>query len=183
MSTDTQFDAPAIGGETLKPDEVKGHLLIVRPLSYEQGITTAFGVRDAVRVNVVDLDTPADDGTPGKLIVGALWFSGVLVGGLKHQLGGTVLARMGQGIAKPGQSAPWKLDDATTQQADTARASTWLSAHPGALDGLTPPAVTAPAPAAAAATPAPTTPTVSPEALAALAALTPEQKAALGIPT
>ena len=88
---------------------------------------------------------------------------------------------MGQGTAKPGQSAPWKLDNATATPADVTKASAWLGAHPGALDGLTPPAVTAPATSAAAGSDAPVAPTVSPEALAALAALSPEQKAALGI--
>lgn len=191
------FDSPSIGGETLKPADVQGHLLIVRPVSHEQNITTGFGVKDAVRVNVVDLDgTDPDTNQPGHVVIGALWFSGLLVGSLKNDLGKTLLGRMNQGVAKPGQSAPWKFDSAVDDQAAVQRASAWMNAHPGVLDGLAPPTnIAAPQPAAngnsfgqqptvaapqpAAAPPAPAG--ISPEAAAALAQLTPEQKQALGI--
>lgn len=183
------FDAPAAAGETLKPAEVNGHLLIVRPTSYEPNLTTSFGGKDAVRVNVVDLDA-ADytTGEVGTLTTGALWFSGLLVGGLKSQIGKTILARMGQGVANPGQSAPWKLEDATGDPAAVQRAQAWMTANPGALDGLSaPPAATAPAapaapPAATTPPPAPpAAPTLTPEQQAALAQLSPEQLRALGM--
>ena len=52
-----------------------------------------------------------------------LWFPKVLVGSLKGRIGQKVLAVLGKGTAKPGQSAPWILIDATSQ-GDAVQAAT-----------------------------------------------------------
>jgi hypothetical protein len=72
---------------------------------------------------------------------------------LKNKVGQKVLARIGQGTAKPGKSAPWILIDATSNPADLAKANAFVgtagakqAAAPAAsepkqvvtADGLTP---------------------------------------------
>jgi hypothetical protein len=42
-----------------------------------------------------------------------LWFSTVLVGSLRTRIGAKVLGVMAKGVAKPGQTAPWVLQDAS----------------------------------------------------------------------
>lgn len=135
------FNAPK-QGEKFTAAEAEGHLLIVKPTEYRTEIPTANGVKDAVAIDVVDLDV-IDPATGGpKVARGALWFGGMLVGGLKTQIGQLVLARMGKGTAKPGQSAPWVLNDASSDPAAVAQATAWMSAHPE-FQGAASPAATA----------------------------------------
>ena len=114
MST---FTAPAAAsGSDVKPADLEGHLLIVEPQEYCENIVTSLGDKDAVRVLIHDVtdQTTYED---------VLWFPKVLVGSLKSRIGQKVLAVLGKGIAKPGQSAPWILVDATTD-ADCVKAAT-----------------------------------------------------------
>ena len=46
---------------------------------------------------------------------------------LKSNIGKSVLARIGQGVAKPGKSAPWILVDATTDAEAVAKATAYLA--------------------------------------------------------
>lgn len=124
------FDAPS-SGTVLKPADVKDHLLIVEPLSYETGITTAFGESDAVKVNVHDV-------TAGESYEGVLWFSSALVGSLKNSIGKKILGVMGQGVAKAGQSAPWILIDASKEPKFVEAATAYLTGRTAA--GLSAPA-------------------------------------------
>ena len=101
------FDAPSTG-TVLKPEEVKGHLLVVEPIEYIPSVTTAFGDSEAVRANVHDV-------TAQESYEGVMWFSRALVQSMKNAIGKQLLAVMGQGVAKPGQSAPWVLNDATKE--------------------------------------------------------------------
>ncbi len=142
------FAPPAQGGDTAKPADLAGHLLIVKPNDYRTGILTSFGEKDAVSVDLVDLDdVDPDTGEVGHQYHGALWFSGALVGSCKNQIGTLVLARMSQGTAKAGQSPPWLLADATTDAAAVQAGALWLSSHPE-FRGLSAP-TPAPAPVAA----------------------------------
>lgn len=134
------FDAPS-SGSVLKPVDVKDHLLIVEPLEYVASITTAFGDSDAVRCNVMDV-------TAGEDHESVLWFSGALVGALKSAIGKQILGVMGQGQAKPGQSAPWILIDATKEPALVEQATAYLTQKKAS--GLSAPAPAAPAAAPAA---------------------------------
>lgn len=110
-----EFSAPA-SGTVLKPADIEGHLLVVEPAEYVASITTAMGDSDAVRVDVHDISA-------GESYDGVLWFSTVLVSSLKAQIGRKVLAVMGKGVAKPGQTAPWTLVDAS-KDADAVKAAT-----------------------------------------------------------
>ena len=113
----SMFTAPAAGGGSdVRPADLEGHLLIVEPQEYCESIPTSMGDKDAVRVTIHDV-------TEGETHEDVLWFPKVLVGSLKGRIGQKVLAVLGKGTAKPGQSAPWVLIDATTE-ADAVKAAT-----------------------------------------------------------
>ena len=114
------FSKPAAGGKFTAADH-KGKLLLITPTSYEQGIATTFGDKDAVKANIVVIDEGNPSGS--EVIEDALLFGGVLIGQTKSFVGkGLVLGRLGQGTAKKGQNAPWLLEDPTDAEKDKARA-------------------------------------------------------------
>jgi hypothetical protein len=115
-----QFAAPASGGEGPSAADVNGHVLVVEPLAYETGIKTVHGDKDAVRLRLHDItdQTTYDD---------VLWFGGYLVGSLKGRVGERVLAMMGQGAAKAGQSPPWQLTDLSTNEQAVTAATAYLT--------------------------------------------------------
>ena len=115
-----EFAAPA-AGSVLKPAEIEGHLLVVEPREYVQAMQTAMGESDAVRCTVHDI---TDSTTYDEV----LWFSSVLVGSLKSRIGQKVLGVMGKGVAKPGQSAPWLLNDASGEAQAVEAAKKYLAA-------------------------------------------------------
>ena len=111
------FAAPgASGGADIKPADLEGHLLVIEPKEYVENIPTSMGDKDAVRVTIHDISEQATHED-------VLWFPRVLVGSLKGRVGQKVLAVLGKGTAKPGQSAPWILVDATGQ-GDAVQAAT-----------------------------------------------------------
>lgn len=116
-------DTPSEGG-SVKVADLAGHLLIIEPLEYKTEIQTVHGPTDAVAVNLVDLD--ANNNRHDNV----LFFNVALKNALRNKVGQKVLARIGQGTAKPGKSAPWILLDATGNQADIARANAYLSQAP-----------------------------------------------------
>lgn len=111
--------APPSGG--IDWSEQKGRLIIFEPLTFETDIKTSFGDADAVKANVYVLTGPdaSDD------YVEALVFPKLLSSQLKGQIGKKVVGRLGQGQAKPGQSAPWLLEEATAE--DLEKAKTYLN--------------------------------------------------------
>ena len=121
----TVFAAPAAGGGSdVRPADLEGHLLVVEPLEYVASIPTSMGDKDAVRVTIHDITDTAT-------YEDVLWFPKVLVGSLKGRVGQKVLAVLGKGTAKPGQSAPWILVDATTDNDCVQAATTYLEAIAG----------------------------------------------------
>ena len=139
----SMFSAPTPGGgDKLPVADINGHFVIVHVTSYEENITTVNGPANAVRVNVADLST-------GTHHIDVMWFPKVIVGSLRNQIGKTILAKVAQGVAQPGKSAPWILEDATGDTAVVAAAEKWMAANPGVLTG-TPIAAPAPAPGLAA---------------------------------
>lgn len=91
-----------------------GHLLLITPLSVEEKVNTSLGEKDAIRADIVDLDNGED-------YTDILVFPRVLQGQLRSRIGGKVLGRLGQGVAKPGQSAPWTLGDFSAEDATKAQ--------------------------------------------------------------
>jgi hypothetical protein len=117
------FAAPSNATENVKVADLANHLLIVTPIEYKTGIPTVHGEAEAIEVNVVDLDTNKEHAS-------LLWFNVALRNALKTKVGQKVLARIGQGAAKPGKSAPWILIDATSDAAAIAKANAYLGAAP-----------------------------------------------------
>lgn len=104
---------------------LKGALLLITVHEVREGITTSFGVTDAVSADVAVLDGPET----GNVYVDTLIFPRVLQGQLRKSVGGQmVLGRLGQGNAKPGQSAPWSLIAASDE--DNAAGIAWLARQP-----------------------------------------------------
>jgi hypothetical protein len=114
------FASPASGGEGPSAADVNGHVLVVEPLSYEPSIKTVHGDKDAVRVRLHDI-------TDQQTYEDVLWFGGYLVGSLKGRIGDKVLALMGQGAAKAGQSPPWQLQDLSTNPQAVQAATAYLT--------------------------------------------------------
>lgn len=113
---DNDFAAPASVNGFVWGDH-KGTLLIIEPTALEN-ISTTFGEKDAVRADLV----VADGDDAGQKYNDCLVFPSVLIGQLRPHIGKKVLGRLSQGVAKPGQSAPWKLDDPTAADIATAKA-------------------------------------------------------------
>lgn len=171
------LSSPKSVGDILGPADVLGHLLVCIPTEYVEGIVTVHsaknGPQDAVRVDVAVLTAQNADGSHGVVYRDVLWFNAFLRSALRKQLGDTVLARMGQGTAKPGQDAPYLLQDAMNDAQAVAFAEQWLAQHPefeavaaksmaGAANISAPaPAVAAP-PAAAPIPSVPATPAAAP---------------------
>jgi hypothetical protein len=112
-----------IGGIQPKVADLANQLLIIEPIEYKANIDTVHGMTDAIEVNVTNLDT-------GQMHDGILFFNVALKNALKNKVGQKVLARIGQGTAKPGKSAPWILIDATSNPADLAKANSFVAAAP-----------------------------------------------------
>ena len=144
------FSPPSVNENGPKVADLAGQLLIITPTEYKTGIKTIHGDAEAVEVSIVNLDT-------NKNYDSVLFFNVALRNALKTKIGQKVLARIGQGTAKPGKSAPWILLDATTDAAALAKANAYLGAS-------------APAPAVASAVPA-ANGTITPEVAALLAQL------------
>ena len=128
------FAAPSSNSDSVKVADLANHLLIIIPVEYKTGIQTIHGLAEAVEVNVVDLDTNA---TYNSL----LWFNVGLRNSLKNKINQKVLARIGQGPAKPGKSAPWILLDATGDAGAVAKANAYLGAAPAPAPAAVPKAL------------------------------------------
>ena len=72
-----------------------------------------------------------------------LFFNVALKNSLKSKIGQKVLARIGQGAAKPGKSAPWILLDATGDAEAVAKANAFIAGAPAVASA--PAAAAAPA--------------------------------------
>jgi hypothetical protein len=145
-----QFADPA-SAASLDLKTLLGNLLLVEPHEVATGIPTVHGPSDAIRADVTVLDGP----TAGAVATDTLIWPKVLISQLRSRVGQMVLGRLGQGVAKPGQSAPWTLIAATEQ--DKATAGAYLAQRPA-------PAPATPQPTASPwnATPAATAPAASP---------------------
>jgi hypothetical protein len=127
------FSAPSNNTESVKVADLNGHLLILEPTEYKTGIQTVHGEADAIEVRIVDLDT-------NETHESVLFFNVALKNALKTKIGQKVLAKIGQGTAKPGKSAPWILIDATADAAAVAKANAFISGAASAAPAAAAPA-------------------------------------------
>lgn len=123
----SQFAAPATP-TGIEWATLNGALLIIEPVEVVKDIATNFGTTDAVRATVTVIDGPKAN----EVFEDTLVFPKVLQAQLNSRLGQKVLGRLGQGQAKPGQSAPWMLQTATPQDEQTA--TTYLASQFTAAD-------------------------------------------------
>lgn len=125
------FNQPSATGDAFNPKdhpEWLGKLVLAYPTSYEQGIPTTFGEKDAVKADIVFLDLPDPQTGQPFVLSDALIFSAVIVGQLKNSVpDGMVLGRLMQGQNTKG-NPPWMLADFTPQ--DEAIAKAYVTAHP-----------------------------------------------------
>jgi hypothetical protein len=125
------FVAPSSNSESVKVADLDGHLLILEPIEYKTGIATVHGDADAIEVRINDLDT-------GFTHESVLFFNVALKNALKTKIGHKVLARIGQGVAKPGKSAPWILVDATGDSEAVAKANAFIASPMAAAPAAAP---------------------------------------------
>jgi hypothetical protein len=112
------------GSTTSLPlDELEGSLLLLEVHEQIDEIQTTFGPAQPIRADVHALDGPHKGGE----YVDALIFPRVLIGQLRGSIGSRVLGRLGKGVPKAGQSAPWRLELATA--ADRAIGERWEAEH------------------------------------------------------
>jgi hypothetical protein len=115
-----QFSGPS-SADGVQWGTYKGDLLLFKVKGYEPSINTVHGETTAVQADVIVLDGANAD----TVVTDTLVFPKVLQSQIKGNIGGMVLGRLGQGEAKKGQSAPWKLSDAS--EADKAIARAYLA--------------------------------------------------------
>lgn len=159
------LSAPVSGGDQLNPADIDGHTLIVIPIEWQADVPTEYSKpgepSPCITCNVADLS--AEGGTP-VVYRGVMWWNAMLQGGLKRQLGQTILGRMQQGQKSPGKNAPWQLLDIMGEGDWVAYAESWLAGPDGSAfeaEGQAAAAAAAGKPsvsAPAAATPAPSGP-------------------------
>jgi hypothetical protein len=130
--TTTFADPGAPGGDKLPLAELNGALLLIEPLEALHNVQTTFGMTDPVRANVHALD-----GTnAGQVYDDTLIFPKILASQLRDRIGSPVVARLGQGIAKPGQSAPWTLNAVTDAEKAAAAAYHAKLTAPVSVEGF-----------------------------------------------
>jgi hypothetical protein len=134
-------------GDRFTVSEHTGALCLFFVHDIRQSIPTSFGDKEAVACNIHVLE-----GTDaGEIFQDCLIFQGGLIGSLRRAAGGDpVLGRIAQGIAKPGQNAPYILSEFT--DADAAKAEAYLTERAkrfqGTGNGQPAPAKPEPPPAA-----------------------------------
>lgn len=110
------FNDPA-SGDKLPLNDLEGALLLFDVLEQRGEMLTSFGPATPIAANVAVLDGIHKGATYDDALV----FPRVLQGQLRSSIGAKVLGRLGKGVAKAGQSAPWTLTAATDADKDVAR--------------------------------------------------------------
>ena len=111
------FNQPSAGGDRVDIKELVGSLVLVWVREVRENVPTPYGESDAVACDIHVLDGAKG----GEKFENTLLFQRALIGSLRSFAGGEpVLGRVGTGIAKPGQSAPYILNDFTDQDAAVA---------------------------------------------------------------
>ena len=111
-------------GDKLDLASVNGNLLYITVKERKVGIETSFGVADAIICDVAVLDGPHK----AEVFNDTFIFPKVLAGQLAAFVGKDdpiVVGRLGQGLPKPGKSAPWVLNAPT--QADVTVAEKYVA--------------------------------------------------------
>ena len=113
-------------GDQVKVAELLGCLVLVYARELREDVATTYGPSDAIVVDIHVLD----GGKGGEKFENTMLFQKALIGSLRSAIGGEpVLGRVGQGVNKPGQSAPYILQPFT--DADAALATGYIQRMQG----------------------------------------------------
>lgn len=112
------FASPTPPGAGIDLKQLNGSLLLINVHAVEHGINTVHGASDAIRCDVAVLD----GANKGEEYADTLLFPKVLQSQLRGHVGGKVIGRLSTGTAKPGQSAPWVLAEATAADIEVGKA-------------------------------------------------------------
>lgn len=110
-----EFNAPG-KADYFEIKKYVGALALIAVNEYLPAFTTTMGVSKAVKAKVAILDGPY----AGDVYPDAMFFGKKIVPQMSGQIGSVMLGRIGQGQARPGQSAPYQLDDFTPEDAKLA---------------------------------------------------------------
>jgi hypothetical protein len=105
------FNDPGTGGDKLPLDDLIGALVLVDVHEQLPEMLTSFGPATPIRVDVFVLDGPHKAAEYRD----ALIFPRKLQAQLRGSIGSQVIGRLGRGVAKAGQSPPWELTPASTE--------------------------------------------------------------------
>lgn len=133
------FAQPAAPSSGIKWADYNGALILFSVQGLEQNVSTVHGPSDAVRCNIAVLDGPGAGEEHENILV----FPKLMRAQLSNRVGSLVLGRLGQGVAKAGQSAPWLINPATEQ--DQQIGSAWLAKRQAPVAPDPAPAQAAPA--------------------------------------
>lgn len=115
------FANPGSTGSGVKWADLDGALVVAIVNEVEDKVSTSYGDReDVARIDLHVLDGDS----AGEEYLDTLVFPKVLSQQLRRRVGEKVLGRIGQGIAKSGQSAPWMIHPATDE--DQKAGAKWL---------------------------------------------------------
>lgn len=117
-------------GERFREADAWNRVLIIRPIEYVESIKVRDEVRDALKLNVVDLTT-------GTLYREILWFSAPLIGTFKGAIGTPFLGYITKEKNSGGFMA-WKFYDLANDAEWDGHAQAWLSQHPEFLAPVAP---------------------------------------------
>lgn len=121
------FAAPSAPSGGIDFKDLNGALLLVDVLGVEEHVPTVH-TKPGEKSPAVRADVAVLDGTQaGTRYDDTLIFPKILQSQTKTHVGEKVLGRLGQGVAKPGQSAPWQLIEATAE--DIAKAEAYVAAN------------------------------------------------------
>lgn len=116
------WDQPA-ESDFFKIAEHLGDLVLVAVNGYDPAFPTSMGPGPCIRAEIAIVE-----GTnAGARYPDALLFNKKIVPQLRTSLGSVILARIGQGTARPGQSAPYELNSFTKD--DAQKANDWVKAN------------------------------------------------------
>lgn len=129
------FAAPQMAGDQLNPADIEGHTLVVIPIKFHEHVPTvhtkAGEQSPCIESYVADLS--AEGGVP-VVYRGVMWWNALLHGGLKRQIGETVLGRMTKGTGTTGKNPPWTLVSILGNPAEQAwldYATSWIESAEG----------------------------------------------------
>lgn len=108
-----EVSKPSQAGEGFRSADHVGELVVFIGTNLEPEVKTAFGVTSAARV---DVTVPLDGDEAGTVYRNSLLFGKVLVPSLTNADGDIVVGRIAMGEAKPGQNAPYILEDPSKKE-------------------------------------------------------------------